>query len=569
MRVNVKLALIFIFLILLGLFGLWRLQFAPKADSLKQFYISPAGNDSNSGLSEQQAWRNIRVAVLRPEVTAGSTLILLPGEHSVDNKIVIRKPNLTIRSSSPQNSLRAKLVDKYATTNEKAVSSVIEFGTGSKGSILQNVEVSGGYYYTVLLNDTHITVENCELHHSGRDAVKMPPGVDNAVIRSCYIHDTGQREPNANGIDVTRVKNVRIQDNRFERTKSTAVYGKCGAIDLIVERNTIIDSEAGGIQLGNYCDAEWFQDNPERYECINCIARNNLVITSKQFALGAVSALNPQFYNNTVISDGATDTPFHIIRNTAQGFKGPPTVNPVFFNNIIVHRQSDKPYIRINSDALQGLLTSDYNVYFGSQALPASEGSHSLKADPGIDLNTGKPAATSIVVDAGKDLGQLVVDDISKLGRPAGKAIDIGAHEITSDGTVPTTNPSPQTSLIPTPTPSISLTPTISPSPITLSNNNLTATVGNGAATIRWSQASAQRSNYYSIYLSRSNGSYQRLNSQALNRNFYIIRGLKTGETFTVKVVPLQRRRQGNFWSFRYIWTEIPERTLGPVTIKP
>ena len=83
------------------------------------------------------------------------------------------------------------------------------------GGSLERLEIVGGYYYAIKFETNwdwdnsvpfsqrrgvrNVTVKDCNIHHSGRDGIKLTPACSNISILNCEIHHTGA------GVDISIV----------------------------------------------------------------------------------------------------------------------------------------------------------------------------------------------------------------------------------------------------------------------------------------------------------------------------------------------------------------------------
>lgn len=155
---------------------------------------------------------------------SGDTIILRKGTYN--EEIRIRIPGITIRSKSDE---CAKISQPPTIDGNNVVIPVI-FDVDSDGSKLQRVEVTGGFYGIMLFTKwewgeddrsgaTDIVIEDCKIHDTGVDAVKVTPGSDNVTIRCCEIYNSGigylvgtpLEDKNAEGIDVVNAEFIYLQ----------------------------------------------------------------------------------------------------------------------------------------------------------------------------------------------------------------------------------------------------------------------------------------------------------------------------------------------------------------------
>ena len=329
-------------------------------------YVSPTGNDGTATGSITSPYKSINAAL--NAAPAGSTIILRSGTYYEYNNVRIQKPNTTIKSAKGE----WAVIDLPLAHDPDAVwhqTSTIRFdvdGAGSSGSKLQAVEVIGGFYAVCLETKwdwgqpdrsgaSNIIIEDCILHDSRNDVVKVKPGCDNITIRYNEIYNSGQEhithpdftkgERNAEGIDNVNGDNMHVHNNYIHDICSNGVYAKGGAIGAIIENNIVERTYGAGILLGFDTSSEFFSTdvNPLYYENIDGIVRNNLVIDAGWEGIGLYAAKDAQVYNNTVVSavtygTGHYHSPIYYGTPT-QDWNNPdgcpPSVNPNIHHNIV------------------------------------------------------------------------------------------------------------------------------------------------------------------------------------------------------------------------------------------
>ncbi len=255
---------------------------------------------------------------------------------------------------------------------------------------LKNLELSGGICYVIKFdNDFGYpgatnkaalggTIEDCIIHHSGTDAIKITPLCDDITIKNCEIYHTGvafesdenrkiayekgclgrkDEAKNNQGIDNVNGDRMLVQGCSFYDIPgdNPALFFKGGARDCIVERNSF-ENAYSGIWIGGQTDADFFttDDNPEYYNNFNGIIRNNIIKDMRGEGIGFFSANSPKVYNNTLIDCGTKQEPESstpAIRFAIQAFEnggayfGPPTINGLFVNNVVIRKDAQiTPY---------------------------------------------------------------------------------------------------------------------------------------------------------------------------------------------------------------------------------
>lgn len=462
---------------------------APPGNTI---YVSTAGDDVSGDGSLANPFRTIEHAL---STAAAGDEIVLRGAPALTNNVYaeavrIRLPNITIRSQTGEWAVI------QCPTNDENIDVCVHFDTDtdpaqdSSGSRLQRVEIMGGYYYGIKFetrwdwgdpNDRNgasdILIEDVIVHDTGNAAIKVTPGCDGITIRRVEVYNTGLtvRPDSAEGIDNVNGDRMVVQDSYFHDIAGTGLYFKGGAMDVLIERNRIEHTGAacpdddpcgGGIFIGFDTSPEFFDltVNPDYYESIRGVVRNNLIRDTQLAGIGLYAAKDAQVWNNTLIDTArAAHSPIYFgitFQDWDPNAGRPPSVNPIIRNNLI-YQSSGLPMecvaIRY-TDELGGLAgladmpTMDYNLYYHAggnctftDLRPASlleqgtftqwqthisDDTHSLTANPQIatdgHLLVGSPA-----IDAGTCAGA-PPDDFDGDLRPQGATCDIGADEFAS-----------------------------------------------------------------------------------------------------------------------------------------
>lgn len=449
-------------------------------------YVSTAGSDSTGNGTINAPFRTITHALSIAQ--SGQSIILrgsptLPSPQNIYNESVrVRNPNISIRSKSDE-----WAVIQCPINDENNFAICVQFDPDAKGGKLQRVEVIGGYYYGISFETkwdwgdpsdrtgaSNMLIEDCKIHDTGHDSIKIKPNCDDITIRRCEIYNSGAFYPpgtpaddkNSEGIDNVNGDRMLVQDSYIHDTATTGVYFKGGATDCIVERTTIKNAGSAGIMVGFDTSPEFFDltVNPEYYESIRGIVRNNIISNTGYAGIGLYAAKDAKIYNNT-ISNAASNTHsaiyFGITFQDWESYaKRPANINPVIMNNLINQSNNACVSIRYTNDlgglsALSGNPTMDYNLYYSSAGQcvfddnrPTStldDGnlsnwkthiageSHSFETNPLLEadfhLKSNSPA-----IDAGTTSAYVSydIDKQSRINSP-----DIGADEKSSDAPPP------------------------------------------------------------------------------------------------------------------------------------
>ncbi len=444
----------------------------------RDWYVATDGVDAIGRGSIDQPVRTIQWLLdpyghnvtWRSDAQPGDVIRYRGGDYPTQ-QLKIGIANLTIRAHDPV----AEPVRLVGGT-EESVAYVLQFNPPASGCRLEGIEIVGGGYYALKFEGQwdyaaipfaqryklgNITVENCRIHDTGRDGIKITPGVSDITIRGCEIYNTGIRDnSNSDGIDCVNGTRILIQDCYIHHTATQGLYFKGGSRDCIVERTRFAHTGSAGVILGFYTDLDWFDTdvNPECYENLRGIVRNCIISDTGGMGIGFYGAYEAKAYNNTLINVNAANVntaaivfcPGAIYGNPTSYF--PPNVAPVFVNNIVVLAAStQRPAAQIRvadgHSGLTGVPTIRNNRWFSaSGALTFVDqragftgsfdqwAAHigetgSSTGDPLVD-STGHLLASSPCLGVG-DSAAPVTNDFDGELRPQGAGLDVGADEFT------------------------------------------------------------------------------------------------------------------------------------------
>lgn len=363
-------------------------------------FVSALGNDSTGIGSAQRPFRSIQRAL--DESSPGDEVAIAAGDYP--GAVRIRRPNITLRGSLGPDKPHIIVPNQNENSNEIA----LEIDPDADGSRVIGLNIEGGSFYAVSCETkwdwddasdrsgaTGIVIAFNELHHSGRDAVKIKPNCDDSLIANNSIHHTGRRDDsNAEGIDNVNGDRMTVLDNHIYDIATTGLYFKGGATDVRVERNLIErvgrgispDSAGAGILVGFDTDTEYFDlaQNPGMYEAVRGRVVNNIIDGTTMTGIGIYAARDSFVGHNTIRNccrDYHAGIAFGITLQSweAQGLR-PASHNVTVWGNLVgVNSASGQNYgsaIRYLYEdqlgalsAYDGMPIMDYNVY-GSTATP-------------------------------------------------------------------------------------------------------------------------------------------------------------------------------------------------------
>ena len=402
-------------------------------DPANGIYVSPTGNDNTANGSIGSPYKSINTALAA--ASPGDTIILRGGTYCEGVNVRPRKQNITIKSAKGE----WAIIDLTVYERNADEDSGVYFDVDSSGCKLQSVEVIGGFYAVCMEtkwdwgdpNDrtgaSNIVIEDCKLHDSRYDVVKVKPKCDNVTIRYNEIYNSGRAfdgkprngEDNAEGIDNVNGDKMLVQNNYIHDIVSNAVYAKGGAMDALIENNLIETAYGAGIMVGFDASPEFFDltVNPNYYENIRGVVRNNLIIGAGWEGIGLYASKDAQVYNNTLVNV-ANGGQYHsaiyfgLTFQDWESYAGrPANVNPSIHHNIVCQPSAIvRPMIEIRyADELGGMSALDGNPVMHDNCYYI-EGKTAVFSDsrPGRELeNAGFSAWKSHI---GGESGSLEID---------------------------------------------------------------------------------------------------------------------------------------------------------------
>jgi len=399
----------------------------------------------------------------------GDVITLRQGTYA--GGVTIHEPNITVTSYDGE---WAKLV---APIDDPDIHQVLRFHYTADGGRIANIELEGGFYYAVKLETNwdwgvpdadrngaeNIVIENSKIHGSGRDAIKVTPGSDDLHVLNNEIYDTGLRySGNAEGIDNVNGDRMIVRGNYIHDIATNGIYPKGGSIGSVIEGNLITNTGNGGIQIGYYTDLEWFDtyQNPELYEAIDTVVRNNIIVNTYGAGIGFWASQNSQVHNNTLVNVGEGQNAgvfFSFIDHytSSNDFTTQSNQNPTFVNNIVVQSETSQTQIvHLRNGSVQDGVNFDNNIWFdrggdinfGNRLVDPFQwradfsewqadmgGANSLEADPLLDASLHL-TANSPAIDIAQQILALTTDYDGNIrsGLP-----DIGADEFAAGPSLP------------------------------------------------------------------------------------------------------------------------------------
>lgn len=450
-----------------------------------EWFVSPQGSDTTGDGSLGKPLRTLGHLLdpARELVRADDTVTLRGpvGANVFDETEVRLRVPITLRSYEGEWAVIRCPIDL-------ADGVCIQIDPDASGSRLSRLEVTGGNLYGIFFQTdwdsgnnrqgrgaSNVIVEDCRIHDTGRDAIKITPKSDDITIRRCEIYNTGRiyppgtplEEKNAEGIDNVNGSRMLVEDCHIHDIATNGLYFKGGAADVVVQRNRIERVGEGGIMVGYDTSPEFFDLalNPNYYESVRGTVRNNVVRDTGYAGIGLYAAQDAVVANNTIVNAAASGHAALYFGVTLQDFdpiaKRPASINPVIRNNLVIQSGGYCGGIRWANEitaagvyALQGSPGTDYNWYHDTtgacrffdnrpgSALADGGTLAQWRSSLGSDAHSGSGAVTvtadghlpagSPAIDQGVTLAQ-VGDDMDGQARQA--PVDIGADEYAAAST--------------------------------------------------------------------------------------------------------------------------------------
>ena len=428
-----------------------------------EIFVSTAGNDSSADGSSARPYRTIKRAISASRAGDTVTVRAPSGNRTYEECDVRLRQRLTLRSPAGE---RAHIHCDPGNSNTV----VIQVDPNASGSRIANLELSGGYYYGIMLQTdwyqggpasdagaSDVVMEDLLVRDTGRDGIKITPRSRRAIIRRVEIRNTGVRDDgNADGIDNVNGDGMVVEDSYIHDTATTGLYFKGGARDVVIQRNRIENTGDAGILVGFDTSPEYFDlaVNPQYYEAIGGIVRNNVVRNTRYAGIGMYASKDTVVANNTIVNAASGAHSAIYFGVTFQDWDPaagrPANVNPRIVNNLVIQNNNRCVEIRYSDElgglsGLSGSPGTDWNGYGNgcvfrdgrpggsfrqgnlSQWRNALDvDARSKQAAYAVDAN-GRLPAGSPAIDAGTVLAE-VGDDIDRQARVA--PYDLGADEV-------------------------------------------------------------------------------------------------------------------------------------------
>ena len=438
------------------------LSLALSAAQAREIFVSPNGSDTQGNGSQATPYRSLSF-VLEPanEVVQSGDIITLRGGAGGASAVYAAdeyrlRTRLTLRSFPGEWAIL-----RCPITVPDGI--CLQIDPDASGSIISRLEIEGGSIYSVFLQTdweqgqapalqgaSDVLLEDCKLHGSGRDVVKVTPKANRLTVRRCEIYDSGKIYPpgtpvddkNAEGIDNVNADGMRVEDSYIHDIATNCLYFKGGARAALIQRNRLENCGLGGIMVGFDTSPEFFdlQLNPGYYEAIDPIVRNNIVRFTDYAGIGLYASQNAKVLNNTLVDTARIGHAALYFGVTLQDFDPmagrPPNIAPRLQNNIVRQSHDRCLSIRFANElgglsGLSGAPGSDYNFYSRS-----SGGCLFRDGRPGASLSSGTLTQwrAAVAADGMSVEGALTLSSDGHLlaGSPA-RDLGVTLAEVTDD----------------------------------------------------------------------------------------------------------------------------------------
>lgn len=366
-------------------FGVEGKKFDPQTHIGTTYYLSPDGNDENSG-DEENPWKTLSVATKR--LAAGDTLVLEDGEYFESTPVRFLNGG---RKDAPitvtaRNMHGAKIVFGENLRYERKIMADYDqpYVTVSYLEMTQE-EISGGNtndIFIAMYGDYNSVLYN-KIHHAYEEGIKAHGSKGLRVIGN-EVYDTVHES-----FDAVNIEDATIANNRFTDWGRVGIMIKGGSRNIKIYNNYIevcaelkdVREPAQGIGIGGSTDNHsGLGSSVGIYEAYNYAVWNNIVYCPAKDFLGSgitFSGAKDCIAFNNVVYGAKNGMSIYYPEGIKNGWEwDPEVVNPTLYNNIFVqcsktaYQTDDKPHNMV----------SDYNLFYKTKFAPAEP--HSIYEDP-------------------------------------------------------------------------------------------------------------------------------------------------------------------------------------------
>ncbi|KAG2445606.1 hypothetical protein HXX76_000217 [Chlamydomonas incerta] len=352
------------------------------------WYVATYGSDETGSGHTDLPFRYPAKAVF--EAWPGDRIFLKTGAYP--GALNIERAGITLQSAPGHWAVLSLPMDDP----QNAVN-VITVRPNADYLVIQNLEVTGGFYYGIMFFTTwenygtvaersargraatHALIQNVRIHDTGSSGVKLVMKATNVTFKSCEIHNTGARLRVAgHGIEAVQAHDVTVRDCYLHDIPGAGVHLAGGSARALLERN-YVERTGFGFNLGFDTDSEYFDvANTALYESINATARNNILVGISMAGINVWAGYGAVIAHNTLWHTQATAQASILLAATPHdNGVTTPCANTVVWGNLLVREPAARagPVFQIRAGGLDagvggnGSLVMAYNVYYDQAGL--------------------------------------------------------------------------------------------------------------------------------------------------------------------------------------------------------
>jgi Right handed beta helix region len=310
------------------------------AKPTKHLWVSPTGNDNNSG-SSSAPFKTISAAMAKAD--PGTAVMVKAGSYTDSIRVKSGTTDKPVWLVSADGEGAAKIT---ASSPDKPV----VYGFGNDNIVIKGLEIIGGVEgikftqsgsylknltYNIVLQDNLIRGQHV-------DGIKISQGVNHVVVNNTVSNVTGEE-----GIDAVYLRHTLIAHNDVSNiTGNGGIVVKAASDGVKIHNNHVQDIIGNGISLGGHSTgqgASW--PNGVAYEARNIDVKGNLVEDVSKHALITKAAHNSTISKNSFESN----TSYYTVVATDKDNHGWDSKNIQFTDNVV---QRDK-WLADHSEAVK------------------------------------------------------------------------------------------------------------------------------------------------------------------------------------------------------------------------
>jgi hypothetical protein len=251
----------------------------------------------------------------------------------------------------------------------------------------------------------HITLRNLYVHDAGLDGDVLKVNQSQAItIERSEFARPGRRTTTGNPyqecIDLLDVDDAVLRDSWVHDGGSILMYVKGGSRNAVIERNLFSQQRTGAtdpaVGLGGVSDLALLAG--ERYEAINVVFRNNIVMNAVEGALGVYDVQGGYIANNLFINNNRAIVDFRQGNGPAGG-----STDVRFASNLVVDTRGTMPTPYIRTSHTVSTFSTTHNTFWNAGRNVPIVGLLNVTTQPGY-LGTNPlvtpPAATATLATA-------------------------------------------------------------------------------------------------------------------------------------------------------------------------